>query len=327
MRIKVSIIVAAYNIEKYIYKCIDSIKNQTFKDIEIIIVNDGSTDKTLNIINNVALEDNRIKIIDKENEGSIEARKSGLNIANGEYILFVDGDDWLELDTLEKLYNNAINNNSDIVIYNAYNSYDDNKIKLNIFNKGSNDDCIKDLFLGNIAPCLWSKFIKLEYIRNNHIEFANNISYAEDLATSASLFIYNPRISYINDYLYNYYQRQESITKTINNKVLEIHEAMRFIKRKLEENKLYTKYKEEYDYMIYNHMIEGHLLKEYYKYEDLAIKLHTQYKSNNINIEKNIYFKKNMSKYKLSQRIRTRAYCKSYNWGKLYDKIRRIKKG
>ena len=79
--------------------------------------------------------------------------------------------------------------------------------------------------------------------------------------------------------------------------------------------------------MIYNHMIEGHLIKEYYKYEDLAIELHTQYKSNNINIEKNIYFKKNISKYKLSQRIRTRAYYKNYNFGKLYDKIRSIKKG
>lgn len=129
MRIKVSIIVAAYNIEKYIYKCIDSIRKQTFKDIEIIIVNDGSTDSTLNIIRNLALKDSRIRIIDKKNEGLIEARKSGLDVANGEYILFVDGDDWLELDALEKLYNNAINNNSDIVIYNAYNSYDNNKIK------------------------------------------------------------------------------------------------------------------------------------------------------------------------------------------------------
>ena len=131
---KVSIIIAAYNIDQYIERCINSIINQTLKDIEIIVVNDGSKDRTLDIIKDIASKDSRIKIIDKQNQGLIEARKSGMKIANGEYLLFVDGDDWLEIDTLEKLYKNAKSNNSDIVIYNAYNSYDNSKYKLNIFN-------------------------------------------------------------------------------------------------------------------------------------------------------------------------------------------------
>ena len=126
---KVSIIVAAYNIEDYIKRCMYSIVNQTFKDIEIIVVNDGSTDNTLNIINDFAKNDARIKIIDKKNGGLIEARKSGLEIASGEYILFLDGDDWLHLEAIEKLYQEAKKDNFDIVLYNFYLAYDNNKLE------------------------------------------------------------------------------------------------------------------------------------------------------------------------------------------------------
>lgn len=117
---KVSVIVAAYNIDKYIGRCLESLVNQTLKDIEIIIVNDGSTDQTRLIIEKRLNTDRRIILINQENKGSIEARKSGLNISKGEYILFVDGDDWLESNALEIMYNNALINESDILLYNAY---------------------------------------------------------------------------------------------------------------------------------------------------------------------------------------------------------------
>ena len=100
---KVSVIIPAYNIEDYIGRCLESIIKQTLKDIEIIVVNDGSNDNTLAIINVFARKDNRIKIVDKKNKGSIEARKSGFKVANGEFILFIDGDDWIENDCLEIL--------------------------------------------------------------------------------------------------------------------------------------------------------------------------------------------------------------------------------
>lgn len=327
MNYKVSIIIAAYNIEKYIYKCIESIKNQTMKEIEIIVVNDGSDDDTLNIIKSLAIHDKRIKIIDKKNGGLIEARKSGLNIAKGEYVLFVDGDDWLELDALEKLYKNAIENNLDILIYNAYLSYDNRKEKFNVFSKDLSGDILKDLLLCEISPCIWSKLIKLEYIKNNNIEFVSNISYAEDLATTASLFMHNPNIGYINDHLYNYYQRENSITKIITDKVLEIYEAMKFIKRKMQENMLYNEYRLQYEYLVYMHIMDKQLLSECYKCKSLGRRLHKQYKCNKINIRKNKYIKEKISKYPLSQKIRINAYCKSYNLGRIYDKIRNIKKG
>ena len=126
MIIKVSAVVAAYNIDKYIEKCLESIINQTLANIEIIVVNDGSTDETLNIINKLSLKDKRLIVIDKANQGLIEARKSGLEAATGEYVLFIDGDDWLELEALDLLYKHASEHEYDIVMYNAYISYDNN---------------------------------------------------------------------------------------------------------------------------------------------------------------------------------------------------------
>ena len=112
--VKVSIIVPVYNVEKFLEKCLDSLTNQTLKDIEIICVNDGSTDNSLNILKSFSEKDSRIIIINKQNEGPSVARNTGMKIAKGEYIGFVDSDDWVDLDFYEKLYNSTINNGADI---------------------------------------------------------------------------------------------------------------------------------------------------------------------------------------------------------------------
>lgn len=97
---KISIIVPVYNVEKYLRKCIDSILNQTFKDFELILIDDGSTDESGKICDEYNLKDNRIKVIHKENGGLSSARNAGLDIAQGEYIGFVDSDDWIESDQI-----------------------------------------------------------------------------------------------------------------------------------------------------------------------------------------------------------------------------------
>ena len=101
---KVSVVVIAYNIEKYIEKCLKSITDQTFENIEIIVVNDGSIDRTIEIINNESKKDMRIKLVNQNNQGISSSRYNGYKIATGEYVLFVDGDDWLDIDAIEKLY-------------------------------------------------------------------------------------------------------------------------------------------------------------------------------------------------------------------------------
>lgn len=107
--IKISVVVPVYNVEKYIGQCLDSILGQTLKDIEIICINDGSKDNTLEILKDYAQKDSRIILIDKENEGLSKARNQGTEIASGEYISFIDSDDWIDENYLEALYNAAKN--------------------------------------------------------------------------------------------------------------------------------------------------------------------------------------------------------------------------
>ena len=115
--IKLSIIIPVYNVEKYIPVCLESIINQPFKDLEIICVNDGSSDNSLSVLQSYKEKDNRITIIDKKNEGSGVARNTALAIAKGDYVYFVDGDDWLEDNALEKVVSKADELDTDILIF------------------------------------------------------------------------------------------------------------------------------------------------------------------------------------------------------------------
>ena len=107
---KISVIIPVYNIEKYLVKCLDSVINQTFTDIEIICINDGSTDNSLSILEEYAQKDKRIKIINKENGGLSSAWNAGLNEVSAEYLTFVDGDDWIDTNTFKLAYEAVLNN-------------------------------------------------------------------------------------------------------------------------------------------------------------------------------------------------------------------------
>ena len=120
MDIKVSIIIPVYNVAPFLDKCLSSCVNQTFQDIEIIVVNDGSRDESSQIIAAYAAIDDRIKVITKENQGLIYARKSGLEVACGEYVFHLDGDDYIEPNAIEILYDEAIKQDADYVVANYY---------------------------------------------------------------------------------------------------------------------------------------------------------------------------------------------------------------
>lgn len=115
MDVKVSIIVPVYNVASYLDTCLMSCINQTFRDLEIIVVNDGSTDESLRIIKEYADKDDRIRVIIKENQGLVYARKSGLEAAHGEYVFHLDGDDYIEINAIELLYNEAVKSGADYV--------------------------------------------------------------------------------------------------------------------------------------------------------------------------------------------------------------------
>lgn len=322
---KVSVIVPAYNIESYIGRCLESIIRQKINDIEIIVVNDGSTDNTLEIVKDYRGKYSNIKIIDKKNEGSIEARKSGLTKARGEYILFIDGDDWIEDNTINLLYKKAKKNCADIVLYNGYWAYDDYKKILRSFN--INEDIksspLISLFMNNINPGIVFKFIKREYINKNQIMFPENISFAEDLATSASLFMHNPKIEVVNNSLYNYYQRSTSISKQVSDKILDVDKAIEFIREQLIINSIYDEIEKEFERMVYTHMFSERILGAEKLYSVHKI-LYIKYKSRNIKVNQNIYLNKLIKEKYFFDKIRIKCYLINYDLGRIYDCLKTI---
>ena len=206
--IKVSIIVPIYNGEVYIKRCIDSLIGQTLRNIEIILVDDGSTDRTPEIADEYFNKYDKIKVFHKSNGGVSEARNFGIKNANGIYVLFVDADDWCEPDMAEKMYKTAINNLSDLVCV-GY-SMDDEKGKTILINKpdrfmasSEKDEIAEIISKANISYAV-TKLYKLSLIQNNEIFFKTNLSLGED-----ALFVYDyllnvKSMAVIDEVLYHY---------------------------------------------------------------------------------------------------------------------------
>ncbi|MDT8861090.1 glycosyltransferase family 2 protein [Alkalihalobacillus sp. MEB130] len=322
---KVSIIVIAYNIEGYIEKCLNSVIKQTYNEIEIIVVNDGSTDSTLDKIIAFSIIDNRIKIINKKNSGAMEARKSGLDIAKGEYILFVDGDDWIHKETIELLYNRAKDTDADIVLYNYFVTYNDRHKTQRAYAKDLEklDDNLKNAILCHISPNLVTKFIKKEFIFSYNIKFPSNVRYAEDLATNINLFIHNPKISLLENNLYYYYQREDSVTKSLDERILDIPKAVEFIKESLIKKELYQKYIEEFNYLAYTHIFYNKIICTS-SYEEIHKKMNSAWKEQKININKNNYYASLKKRSPIGLRLKMALFNYNYSIGLLYLNIRSL---
>lgn len=215
--VKVSIIVPVYNVGKYLSKCLDSLINQTLKDIEIICVNDGSGDNSLDILKNFAQKDSRIKIIDKQNEGVAIARNIALEQATGDYIGFVDSDDYIDLDYFEKLYNTATKNNSDIAVasilkhkkyFDKYNvRYSEEQVAENIQEKIKLCGDKKHFFF-----YAWNKIYKTDLIKNNKIKFSEGQIYEDVMFAMNALYFSNKVVSVPNT-KYHYVERNNSLVK------------------------------------------------------------------------------------------------------------------
>ena len=217
--VKVSVIVPVYNSEKYLSRCIESVLNQKLKEIELLLVNDGSTDNSLEICKKYAGIDNRIKIIDKQNGGVSSARNAGIDAAKGEFIGFVDSDDWINPEMYSNMYKKVKETGSDICICNFFEDYfgysipNILKINKNILLK---DDIINDLILNMIAPndidsnsmpimgSVWRLLINRELILNNNIRFPLNIHFMEDFLFCINTFLNCSKISIDSRYYYHY---------------------------------------------------------------------------------------------------------------------------
>lgn len=220
---KVSVIVPVYNVEGYLAKCLDSIIEQTIKDIEIILVNDGSTDQSRNIAGEYSNKDSRITIIDKVNGGLSSARNAGLDVVKGEFIAFIDSDDWLDCNMLDAMYNSAIENNGDIIVCNfkiidesTYKPTEDRGFD---FNNGVNFINEKNrshyIYAYGYGDNVCNKLYKKELILENNIRFEKNEEiYSEDLLFNLYCSCHIKKVCAINKPFYNRLIRKGSITQS-----------------------------------------------------------------------------------------------------------------
>lgn len=322
---KISVIVAAYNIEEFIGRCIESLIKNKYKNLEIIIVNDGSQDATLEKIYEFKSRDNRIKVINQVNMGLIEARKSGYKNSTGDYIWFIDGDDWVEENSIDIIMKNIIEKDLDLLMFNCFYSYEDRseKVIINNTNVSNNKLIIKELFIGNLSGAIWSKVIKKSFIEKNKIKFPSNITYGEDNAFSVSLLVNNPKVCVISDFLYHYYQRENSITKKISPKILELEKVNRFCEQQLKDSSLLDEVKDEFDYFLYRHNFMDRIKEIFVIKNEYSKELYNIWINLNLDIKNNTYFKlQEFSVNKLFIRLTYRNYFIGVILGSLYRKIK-----
>lgn len=276
MDIKVSVIVPVYNNENSLEKSLNSLINQTLKEIEIIIINDCSTDNSLEILNNYKNKySNMIKLIDlKEKKGAGGARNAGIDIAKGEYIGFMDSDDDILPNMFETLYNLAQENDYSIADCSFYNEGTNENMKttINKLNGTLNTRKRKELILH--SGFLWSKIIKRDILLDNNIRFRENKLY-EDIDFLRVVFLYTKSIISTDLVLYNHRDNANSTTqnKDINTVILEKMETALTLSNTFKKLKAYNIYKEEITYVIY---------KIYMNVLDYAVTFDKRYLNDNI---------------------------------------------
>ena len=257
---RVSVIIPVYNVEKYLEKCLESLKNQSLTDIEFICINDGSTDNSLAILNRYAAKDKRFTVISQENQGQGIARNKGLELARGEYIGFVDPDDWVEENMLESLYAKAKDFNLDLIECNYTDYFEDSRppamwhtrLKTNkIFNWHNNKAY---LFTHPIAT--WNKLFKTELLQKNNIKFSNG-KCGEDHNFTIPARLFAQRVMLCDEYLYNYLTRDNTDTRNVSINNFNIIYFIKSIKDLLIQQNVYQDVK-----------------KEFAKYESLYLSLH-----------------------------------------------------
>lgn len=258
---KFSIIVPVYNVEKFLRESLDSIISQTLKDFEVICVNDGSTDNSLEILKKYANKDSRIKVISQENQGQGVARNNAIDIAHGKYLLFVDPDDFIESNTLEVLYNKFHETDVDIIQFDYATCKEDGthkrvetfKKRLKKYfnysiknNQIFNWHEIKKKNLEKMFLAIWNKAYKTSFIKEHHIKFAPTKT-GEDNVFSISSNLLANKILYINKVFYFYRTRTGSAVTKASNDNFDVFENMKILKDFLVTNNLYEEYKSSFD--------------------------------------------------------------------------------
>lgn len=243
---RLSVIVPVYNAERYLHECLDSLITQTMHDIEIIIINDGSSDGSGRICDQYAAKDRRIKVLHKMNEGAAEARKTGISLSSSEYVCFLDSDDYYDKEFCEIMYKYIAQNNADIVecAYRRINRTHSSDIKLYSKStiKEKNDfiyDVVKNTIVdGNVAIVMWNKVYKRKLIQQSVSDYGNNV--LEDYLFNMQYFCGVNKYVYVDRCLVNYRNVSGSLSNTFNkdfySELLNVQAHKEFMMNKLALN-------------------------------------------------------------------------------------------
>lgn len=216
---QISIIIPIYNVERYLRQCIDSILAQTFTDFELLLIDDGSPDGCPAICDEYAEKDARIRVFHKQNGGVTSARNKGLNNANGNWIIYIDGDDWIEPTYVEELYNAAINNEADIAICAFRFVYEDGS---SVIEHPTIWDDNKQASLNRYIASIWTTACgtiqKSSLYKDNGVQSPKDLTFCEDFHLMVRLCYFANKVVSINRPLYNYRQRSSSIVHSLNDK-------------------------------------------------------------------------------------------------------------
>lgn len=246
----ISVVVIGYNAKNDIERCLVSIINQTYKNIEIIMVDDGSTDSTAEIVKEMADKDSRIKLIKQKNGGILSARKTGLKEANGVFVSFVDSDDWIKDDMIEKLAFVFNNNDIDIAISDNINVFGkreeickNNKCKFNyLYN---NYDYLELVLKQKVVHNVFGKLYKKDFLLDSGYLDLEDVSMGEDILAQIVLSINKPNVMVIDDNLYYYVQDDSSYSHNNSTKIFELVKVLNIIESRIKENNLFNKYSNE----------------------------------------------------------------------------------
>lgn len=241
---KVSLIIPVYNVENYIEKCLNSALNQTLDDMEIIIVNDGSTDSSKKIIDKyIEKYKNKIKYFEKENGGLSSSRNYGMPHATGEYIAFLDSDDYVEPKTYEEMYNLAKKEDADMVECDFIWEYPNkNKEDIGVIYNSKKE------MIEKARVVAWNKLIKREIIENKKIEFPLGLRY-EDVEFFYKLVPYLNKVSFVKKCFIHYVQRENSIANTQNSRTKEIFIVLDNVIKYYKDNGFFEEYQQELEYI------------------------------------------------------------------------------
>lgn len=253
---KVSVIVPFYNVEKYIRKCLDTLVNQTLEDIEIILVNDGSKDNSAAIVKEyLKLYNDKLVYLEKENGGLSDARNYGIPYAKGEYIAFLDSDDYIEYDMYEKMYELAKKEQSDMVECDFYWEFP-NKTKKSIGAIYKN----KKEMLEKVRVVAWNKLIKREILQESKIQFPVGYRY-EDVEFTYKLIPYLNKISFLKKECIHYIQRPASISNSQNEKNKDMLIILKHVIDYYKEKNIYEEYKDELEYIYTKYLLCSSFLR------------------------------------------------------------------